>query len=85
MHLSIHSKQPGFKVTMLTIPSEIIQGFVLVMVALMILGTIIQMIHHKNITYFLPRYINFFTPLIVIPCSLRRNLTFLRRLIQFSS
>ena len=29
-----------------------IQGFVLLMLALIFFGTVIQMIHHKNITYF---------------------------------
>ena len=33
-------------------PSAFIQGFVLLMLALIFLGTVIQMIHHKNITYF---------------------------------
>ncbi len=35
-----------------SIPSAVIQGFVLVMLALIFFGTVIQMIHHKNITYF---------------------------------
>jgi hypothetical protein len=35
-----------------TVPSLLIQGFVLLMLALIFLGTVIQMIHHKNITYF---------------------------------
>ena len=35
-----------------SVPSAVIQGFVLVMLALIFLGTVIQMIHHKNITYF---------------------------------
>ena len=35
-----------------TMPSAIIQGFVLLMLALIFFGTVIQMIHHKNITYF---------------------------------
>jgi len=34
------------------IPSVLIQGFVLLMLALIFFGTVIQMIHHKNITYF---------------------------------
>ena len=29
-----------------------IQGFVLLMLALIFLGTVIQMFHHKNLTYF---------------------------------
>ena len=35
-----------------SIPSVVIQGFVLIMLALIFFGTVIQMIHHKNITYF---------------------------------
>ena len=35
-----------------TVPSSLIQGFVLLMLALIFFGTVIQMIHHKNITYF---------------------------------
>jgi hypothetical protein len=35
-----------------TVPSVLIQGFVLLMLALIFFGTVIQMIHHKNITYF---------------------------------
>ena len=35
-----------------TVPSVYMQGFVLIMFALIVLGTVIQMIHHKNITYF---------------------------------
>ena len=35
-----------------SIPSVLIQGFVLLMLALIFFGTVIQMIHHKNITYF---------------------------------
>jgi hypothetical protein len=35
-----------------SIPSVFIQGFVLLMLALIFFGTVIQMIHHKNITYF---------------------------------
>ena len=35
-----------------SVPSFIIQGFVLLMIALIFVGTVIQMIHHKNITYF---------------------------------
>ena len=29
-----------------------IQGFVLAMIALIVIGTVVQMIHHKNVTYF---------------------------------
>ena len=35
-----------------TVPPVFIQGFVLIMLALIIFGTVVQMIHHKNITYF---------------------------------
>ena len=35
-----------------TISPSAIQGFVLVMLALIVIGTVIQMIHHKNVTYF---------------------------------
>ena len=35
-----------------SVPSVVIQGFVLIMLALIFFGTVIQMIHHKNITYF---------------------------------
>ncbi|MDC1139928.1 adenylyl-sulfate reductase [Candidatus Pelagibacter sp.] len=35
-----------------TVPSVFIQGFVLLMLALIFFGTVIQMVHHKNITYF---------------------------------
>ena len=35
-----------------SVPSVFIQGFVLLMLALIFFGTAIQMIHHKNITYF---------------------------------
>jgi hypothetical protein len=34
------------------VPSVFIQAFVLLMLALIIFGTIVQMFHHKNITYF---------------------------------
>ena len=33
-----------------SIPSVLLKGFVLLMLGLIALGTIIQMIHHKNIT-----------------------------------
>jgi len=35
-----------------SIPSVFIQVFVLLMLILILLGTVIQMIHHKNLTYF---------------------------------
>jgi hypothetical protein len=35
-----------------TVPTMLIQGFVFLMLALILLGTIIQMLHHKNLTYF---------------------------------
>ena len=35
-----------------TVPAILIQGFVLLMLGLILFGTIIQMIHHKNLTYF---------------------------------
>ena len=35
-----------------TIPSLFLQGFVITMLALIVIGTVIQMVHHKNITYF---------------------------------
>ena len=41
-----------FSVLAETIPSSSIQIFVLAMVSLMIIGTVIQMIYHKNVTYF---------------------------------
>ena len=41
-----------FAVLSESIPSILLQGFVLAMFALIVIGTIIQMIHHKNITYF---------------------------------
>jgi len=36
-----------------TIPPFAIQGFLILMIVLIALGTVIQMIHHKNLTYFL--------------------------------
>ena len=36
-----------------TISPSVIQGFVLAMLALIVIGTVVQMIHHKNVTYFL--------------------------------
>ena len=35
------------------IPPYAMQGFIIAMIALIALGTIIQMINHKNLTYFL--------------------------------
>ena len=35
-----------------SVPVTVMQGFIIAMVVLIALGTIIQMIHHKNITYF---------------------------------
>ena len=34
------------------IPTVVMQGFIIAMVLLIAFGTIIQMIHHKNLTYF---------------------------------
>ena len=34
------------------IPAVVMQGFIVAMVLLIAVGTIIQMIHHKNLTYF---------------------------------
>ena len=34
------------------IPVTVMQGFIIAMVLLIACGTIIQMIHHKNLTYF---------------------------------
>ena len=41
-----------FSVLAETIPPIAMQGFVVAMIILIALGTIIQMIHHKNLTYF---------------------------------
>ena len=41
-----------FAVLSETVPSIFLKGFVLFVLALIFLGTVIQMIHHKNITYF---------------------------------
>ena len=41
-----------FSVLAETISPAAIQFFVLAMIALIIIGTIVQMIHHKNVTYF---------------------------------
>ncbi len=35
-----------------TVPTLVMQGFIIAMVLLIAFGTIIQMIHHKNLTYF---------------------------------
>ena len=35
-----------------TISSSVIQAFILAMLALIVIGTVVQMIHHKNVTYF---------------------------------
>ena len=35
-----------------TISPLAIQGFILAMLALIVIGTVVQMIHHKNVTYF---------------------------------
>ena len=34
------------------VPTAVMQGFIIAMVLLIAFGTIIQMIHHKNLTYF---------------------------------
>ena len=34
------------------VPTVVMQGFIIAMVLLIVFGTIIQMIHHKNLTYF---------------------------------
>ena len=41
-----------FSVLAEIIPPIAMQGFVVAMIVLIALGTIIQMIHHKNLTYF---------------------------------
>ena len=41
-----------FSVLAETIPPIAMQGFIVAMIVLIALGTIIQMIHHKNLTYF---------------------------------
>ena len=41
-----------FSVLSEVIPTVVMQGFILAMVLLIAFGTIIQMIHHKNLTYF---------------------------------
>ena len=42
-----------FSVLSETIPTIIMQGFIIAMIFLIAAGTIIQMINHKNLTYFL--------------------------------
>ena len=41
-----------FSILAETITPLAMQGFIIAMVILIALGTIIQMIHHKNLTYF---------------------------------
>ena len=41
-----------FSVLAETVSPLAMQGFIIAMVVLIAMGTIIQMIHHKNITYF---------------------------------
>ena len=41
-----------FSILAETIPTIAMQYFIIVMVLLIVIGTIIQMIHHKNLTYF---------------------------------
>jgi len=41
-----------FSILAETVSPLTIQIFVLAMIALIVVGTVIQMIHHKNITYF---------------------------------
>ena len=41
-----------FSVLAESISPSVIQSFVLIMLALIIIGTVVQMIHHKNVTYF---------------------------------
>ena len=41
-----------FSVLAETVSPLVMQGFIIAMVALIAIGTIIQMIHHKNLTYF---------------------------------
>ena len=35
-----------------SVPSIILQGFVVVMIGLVIIGTLVDMIHKKNVKYF---------------------------------
>ena len=41
-----------FSALAVSISPSVIQGFVLAMLALIVIGTVVQMIHHKNVTYF---------------------------------
>ena len=41
-----------FSLLSVVVPTVIMQGFIVAMIVLIALGTIIQMIHHKNLTYF---------------------------------
>ena len=41
-----------FSVLAESVPSIFIQGFVLVMVALVVIGTLVDIIHKKNVKYF---------------------------------
>ena len=42
-----------FSILAETVSPSAMQGFVIAMIALIVIGTVIQMIHHKNVTYFL--------------------------------
>jgi len=42
-----------FSVLSETIPTVVMQSFIVAMIILIAVGTIVQMIHHKNLTYFL--------------------------------
>ena len=41
-----------FSVLSEVVPTVVMQGFIIAMILLIAFGTIIQMIHHKNLTYF---------------------------------
>ena len=41
-----------FSILAETVPTIAMQGFIIAMVVLIAVGTIVQMIHHKNLTYF---------------------------------
>ncbi len=41
-----------FSLLSAVVPAVVMQGFIIAMVLLIAIGTIIQMIHHKNLTYF---------------------------------
>ena len=41
-----------FSILAETVPTIAMQGFIIGMVLLIAVGTVIQMIHHKNLTYF---------------------------------